>query len=320
MIDALERSHPVRMASDRESASVCIYLLPPRHNVSPASPVPQAGTFADARWAVVGTTGDLLMPLKRLGEYDDVVQNLETVARYRRVQMTDNPDPRSALRGRIELELLRRTSDGGWQAAPPQRDGGHAIFEENEPLALRITNHHHKALYVALVDLGVSGAVSVVTQGEAIAPGVSWDIGTGGDVVLRFPDGYPFVDSVDHVCEAGAIETLKAFVTESPALFDHLQQTGVRSVSSTDGSTSALGVLLRDAIYGKRTRDASVAAVGREDWTTVSRSFVLIRQTVPAIADGAPVSTSAATLSAPDLPAQMAFSVGQRWPDTRSAG
>jgi hypothetical protein len=224
-------------------------------------------------WTVTGPSGDLLMPPKRLAEGVAVIENLQRLARSRQVLNTDNPDPRSRIRGRIMLDLLRRGSDRRWR--PASKAANHpVVFEEGEPIAFRITNRHSDPLYVALIDLGVSGAIEVITHGEAVAPGRSWDIGADGEFAIRLPDGYPFVPTVGAAASTDAVETIKLFATESPAAFRTLEQSGVRSAAVAPAAASAL---LRDALSGTPTRGPAFAEPG-SDWTTITRSFRIRRQ------------------------------------------
>ena len=108
-------------------------------------------------------------------------------------------------------------------------------------------------------------------------------------VRLTWPAGHPFVNAAAYLREADGRETIKLFITEQPADFFTLEQHGVRS---TPASSSPLTLLLRRAFHGLATRDIAMTPVGAEDWTTVSRSFVLRRKTsAPLPSDGAPSSS-----------------------------
>ena len=302
--DRLRMSALLKVVSEDAVAAARVYLLGPRSKVTPAVPVPQAGVLDAPRWAVVSATGDLLMPLKMLGDESEVVENLATIARYRQALALENPDPQSQLRGRFSLDLLRLERDGSWSVARPGSDGGHIVLDEGEAIAFRIESRHDEPVYISLLDFGLSGVIAQVfpprNAQDQLAPGVTFEIGTTSTVPVRlmWPAGHPFVSAAAHPREVEGRETVKLFITEQPADFFALEQQGVRST----WSSSPLTLLLRGAFHGLATRDIAMSPTGAEDWTTVSRSFVLRRKTsVPLPPDGAPIVVGTATVSAPGL-------------------
>ena len=315
LLERMGRSPLVRLA-DGEVPSVRIYLLAARAEVTSSTPVPQAGAFDTPRWAVVDATGNLMSPLKPLGDEATVVDNLGTIARYRQALSIENPDPGSILRGRVTLELLRRGRDGTWAVAEPDAAGGQVVFDEGELIGFRIASAHDVPVYVSLLDFGLTRAVTPIFPPggaqEQLAPGRTFDLGTDGRVTfpLRWPAGFPFVDSPNHLREADAVETVKLFVTEQPADFFVLRQQGVRSATITP---SRLRSLLQGAFHGAATRDIGMVTIGEEDWTTVSRTFVLRRRSSVALPPtGAPVSLGSATVVAPGLTGTAHVSLGKR--------
>ena len=66
--DQLSLSSLLKVVPEDSVAAARVYLLAARATVSSAEPVPQAGVLDAPRWAAVGATGDLLMPLKALGD------------------------------------------------------------------------------------------------------------------------------------------------------------------------------------------------------------------------------------------------------------
>ncbi len=287
----LDHSRFLSVVADDAAAAARIYLLGARADVKVGAPVPQAGALDAPRWAVVGHTGELLMPLKPLGDESAVVGNLETIARYRHALALENPDPDSRLRGRFTLDFLRRGADGTWSIAQPDTEGGHVVFTEGDAIGFRITSCHDTPVYASLLDFGLTGSIGQVfpPRGaqDALAPDVVHEIGPTSKKppTLTWPVGYPFVDSVDRIRVAEGIETLKLFVTEQPANFFALEQKGVRSAALTPGASSPLTSMLRRAFHGSATRDVAMMPAETEDWTTVSRSFVLRRRTSSAKGD-----------------------------------
>jgi hypothetical protein len=290
--DQLTLSALLRVVPEDSLAAARVYLVPARATVSVAEPVPQAGVLDAPRWAAVSATGHLLMPLKTLGDESLVVENLETIARYRQALALENPDPGSNLRGRFALDLLRLREDGSWSVARPEPDGGHIVFDEGDAIGFRIESRHDEPVHISLLDFGPSGVISQVfparSAQDMLAPGIAFEIGTTSNAPLRltWPAGYPFADGAGPLREAGGRETLKLFITEQPAAFFALEQHGVRSALAFP---SPLASLLRRAFHGLPTRDITIAPVGAEDWTTVSRSFVLRRKTLATLpSDDAP--------------------------------
>ncbi len=294
---ALHASPRVRLAATPAEAGARIVLLAPRATVTSEMPVPQAGALDAPQWAVVGATGGLLMKLKAPADVATVVENLEKIAQYRRVLATDNPNPQSRLRAAISFEVLRQGPGSTRVPAVPEANGGHVVFEDGDTVAFRVTSRHPSAVHIALVDIGLTGAVSVACQ-ERLEPNVPFLI----DGPLTFPAGYPFTDLNDPLTGAGGLETMKLFVTERPVDFRGLTQTGVRSATA---APNALAALLTGAVTRAATRDFSPTPVAVADpggdWTTVSRSFLLRRRTSPLPVDGARVALGQAVVTAPGL-------------------
>jgi hypothetical protein len=164
-----------------------------------------------------------------------------------------------------------------------RRGGRPVLFDEGDLIGFRIASAHDGPVNVSLLDFGLTRAVtSIFPPGgaqEQIAAGRTFDLGTDGRVTfpLRWPAGFPFVDSADHLRDAAAVETVKLFVTEQPADFFVLRQEGVRAATVTP---SRLRSLLQGAFHGSVARDIGTVAIGEEDWTTVSRTFGLRRSSV----------------------------------------
>ncbi len=313
----LDKSRLVKAVIDEEAAAARVYLLAARTEIGPSTPVPQAGPLDAPRWATVSATGDLLMPLKPVGDEATVVENLETISKYRQALAIENPDPQSALRGRFSLDLLRREAGGAWSVATPETDSGQIVYDEGDAIAFRVSSRHDVPAFISLIDFGLTGSVAQVFPArgaqEALAPGATFEIGTGRRAsTLTWPAGFPFVDSADHLREAEAVETVKLFVTEQPTEFSALEQKGVRSAGASP-ARSLLAALLQGAFSGTPTRDVTTAPIGDEEWTTVSRSFVVRRRTSSSLAaDGKPVAIGTATLSSPGLSGTVQAGLGKK--------
>ncbi|MCU0633951.1 MAG: caspase family protein, partial [Gemmatimonadaceae bacterium] len=226
--DALADSTLIGMTERTGPGVIRAQLLPARAHVSADDPVPRAGALAEPMWAVLDESGDLLMPLKSVGDVRTVRENLETIARYRQALALENPSPESALRGKFRLELLTRTAAGEWVVAEPDVAGGQVVYTEGDPIGFRLVSTHTAPVFFALVDFEPTGAVTPLRPGPH-ARGSQLkldreqrvDIGPGMSTVptVTWPKGFPFVDSVDHAREAECFETIKLFITETPADF-----------------------------------------------------------------------------------------------------
>ena len=91
-------------------------------------------------WAAIGENGDLLMPLKPLGDEATMRDNLETIARYRQALALENPDPASALRGKFTLDFLKLGADGKWFMAEPEVAGGQIVYTEGDAIGFKVSS------------------------------------------------------------------------------------------------------------------------------------------------------------------------------------
>lgn len=303
---------PLLQLVEASTATARVYALEPRPSAASADPVPQLGAVPAACWAAVSENGQLLMPVKRLDETAQVRANLEKLARYRQALSLENPDPASELRDGVDLELLRLAPNGKWAVAQPEAAGGQIVFEEGEAIAFRITSHFGEPVFVNLLDFGLTGSVSLVYPArgakEKLGARTNFEIGTRpGErgFTLRMPKEFPYVDGVDGGAVEGT-ETLKLFVTKGEADFGFLAQQGVRSAATS--GTSPLSRLWQMAAAGSTVRDIEVSVpVGDEDWSTVTKSFVLRRRQAAALRpDGEAVRVGDATIRTPGLSGEAA--------------
>ena len=265
-------------------ASVRVYLISPRSEVAEGDPVPQLGAIREPVWAVVGETGELVMPLQAVSDITKVRDNLRTLARYRQSLALGNPDANSALRGHFTIDLLRQTPAGEWVEAEPDTNSGQIVFEEGEYVAFQVNSTHDKPVYVSLLDFGLSGAVSLVHPEagaqEQLRPNGWFTVGTRDEFdSLAFPETFPFADDPVHSAPGEGLETVKLIVTENPVDFGFLNQEGfVAGITTRSGDEeSPLSLLFRSAAAGPATRDVRRKAK-LEDWTTIVKPFVLRRK------------------------------------------
>lgn len=280
---ALERVPQVTLAEAGSAAR--IYLLAPRAAAAPTGAVPQLGGLARPTWAVVGGDGELLLPpllADRPENAAALAGNLKKLACLRAVADIDNPNRASALRDRFAVQLLRQTSAGGWEAAPEVLGEG-AHFRSEERFAIAIKSHAAVPVYIAVLDLGVSGSISVIhpfggDASERLAPGGSFALGTQemeelrlvlpeeGQLLTRRPSA-PGAESSQWVGQ----ETLLFFFSEMPVDFSPLEQLGFERLPRR---LPAPLRLLASALTG-RDRDFDLEPAEEKDWTVVRKGVQL---------------------------------------------
>ncbi len=280
-------------------------------------------------WATSGENGDLLMPLKATGDEKTIRENLETIARYRQALALENPNTDSVLRGKFTLDLLKQDAQGAWVTAEPEVAGGQVVYTEGDSIGFRVASKHDAAVFVALVDFGLTGGggrrsahrgrrrhrrrswalVSRTASGRSSRPPprVTWDA------------GFPFIDNVDHSLDAEAIETVKLFITEQPADFSVIEQQGVRGADGRQGV--AAGDLLQHAFQGRPTRGIEMAPghpggldhrVGAPSWCGAAPRPSCVR-------DGQPLALGGATLVTKGLSGTATTQFGKKG-ETRRVG
>lgn len=273
----IEDSRLLRLRAGDEpedAADMRVYLIEPRDEIAEGAPVPQLGVVQQTTWAVVAS-GELAMPTHPVADPDAVALlrgNLERLARYRNTLALQNPNLESPLRSKVGLRLRRRAPDGDWMTVG---DDGQAVFEVDDLVAFEITNRHSAPLYVSLLDLGLTGGITLLfppnRPSEKLEPGTTIIYGQrpGQEIELWIPDEFPL---------SHGTETFKLFATTQEVDFSWLQQERVRDVDR--GVDTPLEQLFDMAYTGQGTRDARPTQLpDAEEWTTVERSFTLQRAT-----------------------------------------
>lgn len=325
----LETSTLLKVVSGDAPAAITVQRVPARAQVAPTDPVARAGVLSAPMWAACSESGDLVMPLKSLNDAATVRDNLETIARYRQALALENPDPASALRGKFTLDFLKLGTDGKWVTAEPEMAGGQIVYTEGDAIGFKVSSSHTEAVYLALVDFGLTGSITPLrppagasASQEQLGPGNHYTIGPEmpQPPTVGWSAGFPFIDTVDHSREAEAIETLKLFITEQRADFSVIQQAGVRGGDTAP--RSPLSNLLQRTFQGHPTRDimmAPPAEVVADDWTTVSRSFVVRRRTTAKLLDdGTALSIGNATIATKGLSGTVSTYFGTKGRDEAS--
>ncbi|HEY9419847.1 MAG TPA: hypothetical protein VIW92_00390, partial [Thermoanaerobaculia bacterium] len=268
-----------------------VYLLAPRVRVPQEAPVPALGPLREETWAVIGESGDLLMPAhlrNEPGVIQVLVENLEKRARYRLA--LDLANDNSALKGKVEAELFRWV--GASLEKPELGPDSRPIFYEGDSLGLKVTNRSNRPLFIYVLDLGLTGRISLVHPNlgveDSLKPGHTLEVGTlspDSDLELFIPDEYPFAAANPGEPELEGHESLKIIATTHPTDFYPLFQSGMRGVASSltsllEATFGGGGYSPRDARIRSRSDDA-------EDWVALDRSLRLRRRRESRLALGA---------------------------------
>jgi hypothetical protein len=291
LLGALRSSPVVEPSGNDARAHVRAYIIAPRSGAGEGDPVPQLGPVSQPVWAVVGKDGRLVMPVHRVDEPDVelvLLQNLEGLASYRRLLALANPNPDSALAGKMDVTLLRRTGSG-WEEATPDPAGGRVVFEEGNQFAIRVVNRHTGPVWVAVLDFGLSGGIDLVhppagpservDPPTARSPDNGLDIGmrAGSELYLGFPDNFPYVKDPTDTEPVAGVEVLKVFAaTGRPADFSSLLQGSFRGLGEEESELEQ--VVTQTLVPGSRdVRRQQGQMAPDQEWTTVDLPFELRR-------------------------------------------
>lgn len=196
--------------------------------------------------------------------------NLENAARLRGIASLRNDG--SPLAGQVDL-VLHRLEAG--QCVPPQLEGDEPVFVEGDHVALEIRNDSDRPLYFYVIDIGLTRRVGLVYPPEGAYEYVeshsTFHVGVGERKLppLFIPKDFELMQSRGKNGELAGRETLKLFVSTSPANFQILYNSGYRFRT---GVAKSLDEFL-EATFGGGGQGAYRSA--GEDWTTVERSFLL---------------------------------------------
>jgi hypothetical protein len=281
----LESSQLLRPAGPGERGAVRVYLLPPRKAAQAGDPAPRLGAIPSPVWAAVGPDGSLqspALPVEKAGSLQWLIANLEVRARCQLAQKIENLDPESPLRDKIEVGLLR-WKNRQWMPAEP--DSSELLtFRDGEPFDLQIFNRSAHAVFIHVLDIGLTGQIELLYpvegSGDRLQPDRSLRVGEkrGRDFEFYVPEVFPFEKPGG---SAEGLQHLKVLATLEEADFSFLIQDGVKYLASGQGARpfrSPLEILLSDVIAGSGKREARPIQVSLKDgWTTVTRSLLLHR-------------------------------------------
>ncbi len=227
-----------------------------------------------ATWAAVDDEGvAVFFPIAAgSGAVGSLVADLERLARYRNLLRVEDEDPRNPLRGCVEVQLLRIAADGAASPARPDSRSGRVVYHEGERLGFRIFHRHTSPLFIHVLDLGLTGAVSLLYPvggaNEGLDPERELLVGVraGDEIELQLPKGFTGRADVEH---------LKVFATTHEADLSWLEQpaSGARSDVKPQGGLPRL--LWQAACGGPLRGDAPLAVQEEERWTVATVGFLV---------------------------------------------
>ena len=285
----IEASPLLRLPKLGEPPQASVYCVAPRADVRAGDPVPELGAVTQPVWAVV-EDGIPFVPTKNLRETSALIETLEREARFRTALGIANPSPDSTLRGKVDFRLLRLTPNGVWEPAEPEDASGQVVFEDGDRIAFEIHNRHSTAIYVSVLDFGLSRAIGLIHPVEGASEkleagrGIRVGVREEEEIALSVPESFQFIHALDPRVPVGGTETFKLFATSHETDFSLLIQEGHRrgDVLQAEGAESPVHHLLSMALTGQGTREATGPVRGppREEWTTVERTFFLRRKSL----------------------------------------
>ncbi|MCG8463154.1 MAG: hypothetical protein MI919_43280, partial [Holophagales bacterium] len=256
LVAAIDASSLLRPARDPLAADLVIHRVGPREKPFSTDPAPELHPLEIPHWVVVDRAGVQAAPARPLALQsvdriaEGLVGDLEGLARHRFLHALEHPDPTSSLARYVDVQMLRCRRSGLWSRLEP---GGLVPLYNRFGLRIERRAGAPDKLYVAALDLGLSGAVTVLYPRRSRR--VAWDRGrleigfrADDEMYVQLPEGYP---SPGEPPFCRGLETVLIFLTTRWTDFDSLTQEGVGPLRSESDSPLArilqcgLGVSLR---------------------------------------------------------------------------
>lgn len=248
---------------------------------------------AAASWVVLDLSETPLMSRRPVSTPESkfaITENLEAIWRYQKIQELSNE--RSALKGKVDFDLLKKGADGVWYEVAKIVDAVYPVYEVGEPIAFRVVNRSGIPLYASVLDLGVSKRIDVLyppagageeiavkRSGEADAAarlGGVLSVGNqaGNEIELFLPENHTFIATPADAAPLRGKEIFKLVVTARRHDLSFLRQSGLRK-DPPHVPTHPLEALLYLAATSEMTREARVKLDLPDEWFTVERAFWL---------------------------------------------
>ncbi|MGH9362617.1 MAG: caspase family protein [Thermoanaerobaculia bacterium] len=239
------------------------------------------GGAGAATWVAVDQEGEAVLPAIAAGAVAPLIADLERLARYRNLLRLEDEDPRNPLRGSIEVQLLRCAPDGSARPARPDLRSGRVVYHEGERLAIRVRHRHRSPLFVHVLDLGLTGAGSLLYPvrgaNESLEPKRELLVGVraGDEIEVHLPEGFTGQATANGEGPRQGVEHLKVFATTHETDLSWLEQpaSGPRFDLRVQGK---LARLVWRAARGRPIRDDAPLGVDEEEhWTVVTLGFLV---------------------------------------------
>jgi hypothetical protein len=243
-----------------------------------------------AAWVVLDRSEASIMPRHPVAAPESklkIRENLENLWRYLKVRGIGNE--RSALKGKVDFQLLKRGDGGAWVEVGAAEE---PVYEVGEPIAFRVVNRSEIPLYASVLDLGVSKRIdvlyppagagelmSVKRSGEADAAARSGGVLSvgnqpGSEIELSFPENLALAATRADGAGLKGKEIFKLVVTAQRHDLSFLRQSGLRKEPHGEPA-HPLERLLHLATTGAGKREARVKLDPPDEWLTVERAFWL---------------------------------------------
>lgn len=199
-----------------------------------------------------------------------VVQRLVHLARFNAVQTLENPDPASALRGRVVVELLR--APAGFQRGDPTAGltpyptGAVPRLRPGEWAVLSVTNRSTRPINVVVLDLSSDWSVTVAHPDDRFLTVNAGEAPFHLPLQAGLPAGHP--EGADTLKVISTVDPPPGFeLLTLPALDRPIPRAAERTGVTRSSTPSPLGALLAAVAADRPTRDMSTGGQAIAAWT-----------------------------------------------------
>lgn len=283
LVNLTKYSNLFTITNDSQQANAKIYLVTPE-DIFFKQYYSHLNVETEVVWLVVAPDGHLLMNPQQADEDNSLtllIDNLEKLAQYHRVISLKNCNPNNPLKHKLDFILLRQNNEGVWETAAPEKNSGFIVFQEGERIACQIINHYCEPIYISILDLGLTGAISLLYPvrgaSEMLKPDIPFNVGTrlGETLKLFVPELCSKLAKINQI--NNGLEVFKLFATTRPSDFSLLIQTSLRKEElSTKDFITPLENLIQMTLTGIGKRNLPLQEQpSNTDWITIERPFLV---------------------------------------------